>query len=293
MEGDIQRSEHRNPKNTPAPSTATQGASILPPSHHPAKPLPTGRANPTPRTDGPPPTAGSTKSDADRKAPKKGSFKEIMSRKAANATPVQLEVIKHQSRVREKISARARRELEMKAAANGKDQQNNGLRAGASVRPSIVSKGATNGRVNEKGAIQKKKPPELSYKGTARPPKPQAQPISYKGTMGQPSNRVAKKPNRERHMDRYMDTDDEDMDDFIEDDEDDQRRSVGRESHDDESDASSDMGGGGFEELEREEARALAAAKREDKREEELERKLKNEKEERRRKLAALAAKRR
>ena len=202
------------------------------------------------------------------KAPKKGSYAEIMAR--ANATqskaPV-VGVISHKPKDQMPISYKKELKMKKKALKNKK------LGIKTSDRPS--SSGSMSSSPAP-GTTNAKKRPEPTYKGTAKPPKPQP---TYKGTMAPTSSATPKstrvKPSKSRY-DEYAATDEDDLDDI----EEDEYGSEGEESDDMEA---------GFSDVEQEESAAARAARKEDEEEAKLEAKLKTEKEERKKRLAEMA----
>ena len=128
---------------------------------------------------------------------------------------------------------------------------------------------------------QKKKAPELSYKGTMKKPTTvEREPLTYKGTMRRPDPAAAREKEKQKRLkdDKYSGyVSWSDLDDAEDD-----------EPVDYESDVSSDMEGG-FDDMEREEMSALRAAKKEDQEALEEEDRLKREKLERKRKLQQLS----
>ena len=215
------------------------------------------------------PAAPTTTVNEATKAPKKGSYAEIMAR--ANATqskaPV-VGIISHKPKDQMPISYKKELKMKKKALKNKK------LGIKTSDRPS--SSGSMSSSPAP-GTTNAKKHPEPTYKGTAKPPKPQP---TYKGTMAPTSSAVAKstrvKPSKSRY-DEYAATDEDDLDDIEED-----EYGSGEESDDMEA---------GFSDVEQEESAAARAARKEDEEEAKLEAKLKTEKEERKKRLAEMARK--
>ena len=242
----------------PAVSVSSSSASI--PYRGTSRPDP---ASATPST----PTADALK------APKKGSYAEIMARAKANQSKPTVGTISHKPK--EQIAPSYKKELKMKKKAM-KDRKlglKNDSRPGSSG--SLSSSPAPGPTANKKIAAP-------AYKGTAKP-KPQLPQPTYKGTM-KPAASTAKpstardrdaNPRRPRY-DEYAATDEDDLDDIEEDE-------YG-------SDGSDDMEAG-FTDVEQEETMAAKAARKEDEDEARREAKLKSEKEERRRKLEQLAKK--
>ena len=209
------------------------------------------------------------------KAPKKGSYAEIMARAKANQSKPPVGTISHKPK--EQIAPSYKKELKLKKKAL-KDKKlgiKNDSRPGSSG--SLSSSPAP-------GPVANKKIAAPAYKGTAKP-KPQLPQPTYKGTMKPASSTGAKpssarerdaNPLRKTRYDEYAATDEDDLDDIEEDE-------YG-------SDGSDDMEAG-FTDVEEEETAATKAARKEDEEEARLEAKLKKEKEERRKKLEQLAKK--
>ena len=241
---------------TPKPNIPYRGTS---------RPNPGSTVAPTPAN----PAAATTTANEAAKAPKKGSYAEIMAR--ANATqskaPV-IGVISHKPKDQMPISYKKELKMKKKALKNKK------LGIKTNDRPS--SSGSLSSSPAP-GTTDAKKHPELTYKGTAKPPKPQP---TYKGTMAPTSSAVPKstrlKPSKPRY-DEYAATDEDDLDDIEEDE-------YGSEEESDDMEA-------GFSDVEQEESAAAKAARKEDEEEAKLEAKLKTEKEERKRRLAEMAKK--
>ena len=127
---------------------------------------------------------------------------------------------------------------------------------------------------------QKKKAPELSYKGTMKKPTTEHQPLTYKGTMRTLTPAAAREKEKQKRLkdDKYSGyVSWSDLDDAED-----------EEGEDYESDVSSDMEGG-FDDMEKEEQSALRAARKEDQEALEEEERLKREKAERKRKLQMLS----
>lgn len=207
------------------------------------------------------------------KAPKKGSYAEIMARAKANQSKPPVGTISHKPK--EQIAPSYKQELKLKKKAI-KDKKlgiKNESRPGSSG--SLSSSPAP-------GPVAKQKIAAPAYKGTAKP-KPQLPQPTYKGTM-KPASSTAKPPTardrdanpRRPRYDEYAATDEDDLDDVEEDEFD--------------SDGSDDMEAG-FTDVEQEETMAAKAASKEDEEQARLEAKLKTEKEERRKRLEQLAKK--
>ncbi|KAI0151979.1 hypothetical protein F4776DRAFT_8203 [Hypoxylon sp. NC0597] len=240
------------------------------------------------------------------KAPKKGSYQEIMERaKKAQATMGKVGMIQHKSigDSKKERSAKTEQKSSVVKGRDGKPYLGNGRsstapsRDGSRVAMAVrgasrngaakdvkgngkARPGSSGGEVPEK-KVKKSATATTGYTGTARP-RPGA-------TTGKPSSSSRNTrpggllaPPRPSRRDRYDDEYDDDMDDFIEYDEDEEPdpRGYGYDS-----DASSDMEAG-LSDIDVEERRAEILARQEDRREQELEEKLKREKEERKRRLA-------
>ena len=227
-----------------------------------------GTSRPDPASATPPTPTG----DA-LKAPKKGSFAEIMARAKANQSKPPAGTISHKPK--EQIAPSYKKELKLKKKAM-KDKKlgvKNNSRPGSSG--SLSSSPAP-------GPVANKKIAAPAYKGTAKP-RPQLPQPTYKGTM-KPASSTAKPSSardqgsnhRRPRYDEYAATDEDDLDDIEEDE-------YG-------SDGSDDMEAG-FTDVEEEETQAAKAARKEDEEEARVEAKHKKEKEERRKKLEQLAKK--
>ena len=226
----------------------------------------TSRPNPAPAAPVAPipPTAGAVK------APKKGSYAEIMARaKATQSKAPIVGIISHKPKEQMAMSYKKELKMKKKAIRNKKLGIKDGDRPSSSG--SMSSSPAP-------GAPDRRKVPQPAYKGTA---KPRPQP-TYKGTMKSASttqeviSRGGDGKNSRPRYDEYAATDEDDLDDVKEDD-------YG-------SDESDDMEAG-FSDVEHEESIAACAARKEDEEEAKLEAKLKSEKEERKRRLAEMAKK--
>lgn len=221
----------------------------------------------------PPPT------DGPAKAPKKGSFAEIMARgKAVQATRAP-QVGKIQHKRIEKLPSKKERE-EMKAQKGTHLQKN--LGPGGKF---AAKHGAMLGKAEDKKANGKSAPPEpekkvkkaalatTGYSGTARP-RPGA---SKPGAQRPPAS--SSRYERDRLSSKLYTYASEEEDDM-------------EEQEDYESDASSDMEAAAFE-VDEEEEFAARAARKEDAEALMEENRLKREKAEKKRRLEAMAAKRR
>lgn len=205
------------------------------------------------------------------KAPKKGSYAEIMARAKANQSKPPVGTISHKPK--EQIAPSYKKELKLKKKAM-KDKKlgiKNSSRPGSSG--SLSSSPVP-------GPVANKKIAAPAYKGTAKSKHQLPQP-TYKGTM-KPVSSITKSrvvrdtdanPRKPRY-DEYAATDDDDLDDVEEDE-------YG-------SDGSDDMEAG-FTDVEQEETLAAKAARKEDEEQARLDAKNKKEKEERRKRLEQLA----
>ena len=211
------------------------------------------------------------------KAPKKGSYAEIMARAKANQSKPPVGTISHKPK--EQIAPSYKKELKLKKKA----MKNKKLGIKDNSRPG--SSGSLSSGSPAPGSIANKKIAAPAYKGTAKP-KPQLPQPTYKGTM-KPASSTTKTPDartrdahpRKPRYDEYAATDEDELDDIEEDGEDDYG-----------SDESDDMEAG-FTDVEQEETVAEKVAKKEDEEQLRLEVKNKKEKEERRKKLEQLAKK--
>ncbi|KAI8958772.1 hypothetical protein F5Y11DRAFT_335132 [Daldinia sp. FL1419] len=245
------------------------------------------------------------------KAPKKGSYQEIMERaKKAQASMGKVGVIQHKSIGTAKKEQPAKAE-QKPTGAKGKDGKpylgnsrsstapaRGGTKPGTAVRDvgrngagkeaKVTGKsrpGSTGGEALEK-KVKKSATATTGYTGTARP-RPGAASnkasSSGKGGPGYKSGGLLAPP-RPSRRDQYEDEYDDDMDDFIEYDDDEEPDYRGGRYGGYDSDASSDMEAG-ISDIDVEERRAELLGREEDKREQALEEKLKREKEERKRRL--------
>ncbi|KAI1375594.1 hypothetical protein F4677DRAFT_421824 [Hypoxylon crocopeplum] len=246
------------------------------------------------------------------KAPKKGSYQEIMERaKKAQATMGKVGMIQHKAMESKKERpGKTDQKPGVMKGKDGKPYRGNG-RTGAApsrgaARPGMAARGASQlgaakdmkagskSRPNSSGGealekkIKKSATATTGYTGTARP-RPGA--VSKKPSSSKKGPSSSYKPGgllappKPSHRDRYEEEYDEELDDFIDydDDEDGDPRGAGP-GYGYDSDASSDMEAG-MSDIDVEERRAEKLAMEEDKREKALEEKLKREKEERRRRL--------
>lgn len=207
------------------------------------------------------------------KAPKKGSYAEIMARAKANQCKPTVGTISHKPKDQIAPSYKKELKLKKKAIRDSKLGIKDNSRPGSSG--SLSSSPAP-------GPVPNRKIAAPAYKGTAKP-KPQLPQPTYKGTMKPASSNTKQStakdrdanPRRSRY-DEYAATDEDDLDDDEEDD-------YG-------SDESDDMEAG-FTDVEQEETLAAKAARKEDEEEARRDAKHKEEKEERRKKLEQLAKK--
>jgi len=248
-------------------TTSQQSTQTLKPtaSNPSAQGLPNRGVNKTPASAPPiiaapklPPLDGS-------KAPKKGSFAEIMARaKAAQEAPPVVGIIKHQPKDKKALSNKKELMLQKKGRI-GKSQAPNGHSRNSSGDLSSGSASKLSGRP---GVASAKKVPEPAYRGTAQAiakPKPQ---IAYKGTMGgatSSSQSSQKKPlpraeNGRPTASRYR------YDSYSE------EKGSGTEG---EEDYDSDDMEAGFDDVEEEETKATKQAKKDDAREAMIEAELK------------------
>ncbi|KAI0846895.1 hypothetical protein F5Y00DRAFT_242775 [Daldinia vernicosa] len=246
------------------------------------------------------------------KAPKKGSYQEIMERaKKAQASMGKVGMIQHKSIGTSKKEQPAKAEQKPNGAKgrDGKPYLGNsrsstapprgGARPGTAVRDAGRNgagndakasgksrPGSAGGETLEK-KIKKSATATTGYTGTARPrpgaasEKPSA---SRKGSSSAYRTGGLLAPPRPSRRDDYADEYDEDLDDFIEYDEEDTPGYRGERYNGYDSDGSSDMEAG-LSDIDVEERRAELLGREEDKREQALEEKLKREKEERKRRL--------
>lgn len=259
--GQIPRPTATNPLERPSkPPTTVSSSSTAMPYRGTVRPEPASATPPTPTRDA-------------LKAPKKGSYAEIMARAKANQSKPPVGTISHKPK--EQIAPSYKKELKLKKKAMKakklgiKDSSRPGSSGSLSSSPAP-------------GSIANKKIAAPAYKGTAKS-KPQLPQPTYKGTM-KPASSTTKIPAardrdavpRKPRYDEYAATDEDDLDDVEEDE-------YG-------SDGSDDMEAG-FTDVEQEETLAAKAARKEDEEEARLEAKLKKEKEERRKRLEQLAKK--
>lgn len=252
------------PTNPPArpskPSISILSSSAAMPYRGTSKPDPASATYTTPTGDA-------------LKAPKKGSYAEIMARAKANQSKPPVGTISHKPKEQIALSYKKELKLKKKAMKDKKLGIKNNSRPGSSG--SLSSSPAP-------GTVANKKIAAPAYKGTAKP-KPLVSQPTYKGTMNTASS-TAKPPtarnqdayHRKPRYDEYAATDEDDLDDVEEDE-------YG-------SDGSDDMEAG-FTDVEQEETVAEKAARKEDEKEARLEAKLKKEKEERRKRLEQLSKK--
>ncbi|KAL6720717.1 hypothetical protein ACLMJK_002642 [Lecanora helva] len=219
-----------------------------------------------------PPSSSSTPAVDTTKAPKKGSYAEIMARaKAAQSKPSSVGVISHKPKDKGykkqlKLQKKALRNKKLGIKDNGRPGSSGSLSsspAPGSANSKKVSRPVDEGNVEPK----RKSMPQPTYKGTMKAGSAAAQKPMSRDRDGYASR---------QRSNEYAATDDSDLDDAEEDDYD--------------SEGSDDMEAG-FSDVEQEESAAAKAARKEDEEEAKLEAKLKSEKEERKRKLEAMARK--
>ncbi|KAI1764022.1 hypothetical protein GGR53DRAFT_495276 [Hypoxylon sp. FL1150] len=279
----------KQPTKPPHPKLST-GALAAASKAPPAKPSPT-----TPTTSDP------------SRAPKKGSYQEIMERaKKAQATMGKVGMIQHKAIENKKERPiKGEQKPGMTKGKDGKPYLGNGRPSAASSReakrPGMASregsrvsatkdikaggkKPSTSGAEAMEKKVKKSATATTGYTGTARP-RPGA--ASGKSSTSRKESSSYKSggllaPPKAKRRDQYEDEYDDEMDDFIDyDDDDEDPRGTGYGYA---SDASSDMEAG-LSDIDVEERRAELLARQEDKREQALEEKLKREKEERKRRL--------
>ncbi len=206
------------------------------------------------------------------RAPKKGSYAEIMARAKSNQSKPPVGTISHKPKDQIAPSYKKELKLKKKAMKNKKLGIKDNSRPGSSG--SLSSSPAP-------GPVANKKVAAPAYKGTAKP-KPQLPQPTYKGTMKPASSTTKPTTARDRDAnprkihDEYAATDEDDLDDVEEDEY--------------SSDGSDDMEAG-FTDVEQEETLAGKAARKEDEEEARLEAQHKKEKEERRKRLEQLVKK--
>ncbi|KAI1647816.1 uncharacterized protein F4817DRAFT_336041 [Daldinia loculata] len=246
------------------------------------------------------------------KAPKKGSYQEIMERaKKAQASMGKVGMIQHKSigTAKKEQPAKAEQKPNGAKGRDGKPYLGNsrsstapprgGARPGTAIRDAGRNGAGKDAKASGKSrpnsasgeALEKKMKKSATattgYTGTARP-RPGA--ASEKPLASRKSSSSAYKtggllaPPRPSRRDEYEDEYDEELDDFIEYDEDDEPDYRGERYGGYDSDASSDMEAG-LSDIAVEERRAELLGREEDKREQALEEKLKREKEQRKRRL--------
>ncbi len=258
----------QNPRTTPSavpqarpskPSISVSSSSTSMPYRGPSRP---DSASATPTT----PTGDTLR------APKKGSYAEIMARAKSNQSKPPVGTISHKPKDQIAPSYKKELKLKKKAMKNKKLGIKDNSRPGSSG--SLSSSPAP-------GPVANKKVAAPAYKGTAKP-KPQLPQPTYKGTMKPASSTTKPTTARDRDANprkihnEYAATDEDDLDDVEEDEY--------------SSDGSDDMEAG-FTDVEQEETVAAKAARKEDEEEARLEAQHKKEKEERRKRLEQLAKK--
>lgn len=199
------------------------------------------------------------------KAPKKGSFAEIMARaKTAQEAPPAVGIIKHQPKDKKALSNKKELMLQKKGRL-GKSQAPNGHNRHSS---GDLSSGSATKPLGRPGIASGKKVPEPGYRGTAQgiaKPKPQT---TYKGTMGagksfsrtSQGKPLPRKENGRSTASRYR------VDSYSEE---------GESGSEGEEDYESDDMEAGFDDVEEEETKATKQARKDDAREAMIEAELK------------------
>lgn len=262
------------PSKPTAPSSTMAAMKIgaKPPNRDQSAVIKNGQPTPPPTTDG-----------SAAKAPKKGSFAEIMARaKAAQQTLGQVGKIQHK-KIEKAPSRKEREELQSKKVANIQKNLGPNGKFKSAMPTSSTSK------VSEKATFRGKPVPipekkvkkaaaaTTGYTGTARPRPDGAKPSSKPSSFSRGPDRYR----QQRLEDRYL-SEDEEEDDLEEEEEGDGYGS----------DASSDMEAAGWE-VDDEEEQASRIARKEDAEALAEENRLKREKLEKKQRLMALAKKRR
>lgn len=249
-------------QTTSQQSTQTSKPTASNPS---AQSLPNRGLNKTPASAPPTVAAPKIPPPDGSKAPKKGSFAEIMARaKAGQAAPPAVGVIKHQPKDKKALSNKKELMLQKKGRL-GKSQAPNAHSRNSSGDLSSSSVSKLSGRP---GVASGRKVPEPGSRGTAQDiakPKPQ---IAYKGTMGlgkSSSHTSQRKPlprtdNGRPVASRYR------YDSYSEE---------GESGAEGEEDYESDDMEAGFDDVEEEETKATRQAKKDDAREAMIEAELK------------------
>lgn len=274
-----------------SPYTTSQGAQQVKKSpnlqSNPAKQtLPNRSATNTPKS--PTTVTAAPKAAQDpAKAPKKGSFAEIMARAKANKeAPQAVGVIKHQAKDKNALSNKKELLLQKKGklgkansrAPNGHSRNSSG----------DMSSGSASKLPGKNGTGTGKKVPQVAYRGTAQKPViPRPQP-TYRGTMGLGTPAAAsgpkKPPNRtqngrdigSRRQQEY----------YSEEEEESEMEEEDEGGYSEESDMEA-----GFDDVEIEETTATKLARKEDDEEARMEAELKRQKEARKKRLQELAKK--
>ncbi|KAL8795535.1 MAG: hypothetical protein Q9195_001956 [Heterodermia aff. obscurata] len=214
------------------------------------------------------------------KVPKKGSFAEIMARAKAASTAPPVGIIKHQPRDKKALSDKKELLLQKKGLSG---KQNLNAKAGHSRTSSgDVSGESRPGSSGRQDGSVKKKVPEITYKGTAKP-KPQP---TYKGTMktapvtAVPSHTKpsAKQDTRKSTVSKGR------RRDYSEDEEEEEEE----EDEEDYGSEESDMEAG-YSDVEEEETKAAKIARKEDEFEAKMEAEMKRQKEARKKREAEIA----
>lgn len=235
---------------TPSQQTMQAKKALNAPPTSSTPSLPHRAANKAPAS-APPGPAPSTATPADGvKAPKKGSFADIMARaQSAQQAPPAIGTIKHVAKDKKALSDKKALVLRKRALAAKKA----GRRSNGHTRSSSgdLSSGSMSRPSGKSGELERKKAPEIAYKGTAKP-KPQP---SYKGTMKPATSASAaptKKPTCRGEGPRYRYTNYSDG-----------TEGESIEEQDGYSNESEDMEAG-FSDVEQEEVKATKLARKED-----------------------------
>ena len=215
----------------------------------------------------------STPAAESAKVPKKNSYAEIMARGKALVNTPPIGVIKHQPKDKKALSDKKEIMLQKGFGRKPKSAQKEGHSRTSSADMSSESRPGSAGKL---AGPAKKKPPEIAYKGTAKP-KPQP---TYKGTMKPvttPTSGTHKKPpvklddrSRGNSSSRPLPAKRRHTE-YSEDEEDD-------EEEEEEYDSGSDMEAG-YSDVEEEETKATKIAKKEDEFEARMEAEMKRQKE--------------
>lgn len=215
------------------------------------------------------------------KAPKKGSFAEIMARaKAAQEAPPVVGAIRHQPKDKKALSHK--KELMLQKKSNLGRRGSPGRNGHSRNSSSDVSNGSASKLADRNGAAHTQKTSEIAKTLASSKPQP-----TYKGTMG--LNKPASQPSQEKPIpqprigrptaSRYQYYDHSERDE-----------SEVEEEGGGYSDESDDMEAG-FDDVEEEETKATKMARKEDEEEARMEAELKRQKEARKKRLQELAKK--